>query len=98
MGCVLVSACARSELPSYPAVAGRQEVDLRWQPKAGMRIVHDVVTKIDVSGDAVRSVPKEQHKQQTAFTRTADITEVGPGFFVVRFGQNGVALPATVRF
>lgn len=98
MACSLALACARATLPEYPAVPGIHDIDLRWQPKAGMRIVHDVVTNIDVSGDAMRSVPKEQRKQQTSSTRTADITEVGPDFFMVRFGQNGVTLPVTVQF
>lgn len=92
-------ACARAETgPAYAPVAGVQEVNLEWQPTTGMRLVYRVTTDVEASGPLTQPVADKDKKRHVALTRSLEVTDVGPEYFDVRFSQNGVTLPATLRF
>ena len=93
----LLTACATSE-PSFPVVSGVPEIDLQWQPRAGMRLVQRVTTDVEMSGPLTGPVPDKDKKQRFTLTRTVEITDVGPEYFDFRFSQDGAVMPATVRF
>lgn len=95
----LAAACATAPTwPSYPAVPGVQEVDLAWNPQAGMRLVHRITTDIKASGPLTRPVPEKETKRRIVQTRALDITDVGPEHFDFRVVRDGWPLPATLRF
>jgi hypothetical protein len=95
----LVAACAGAAMePTYPAVPGVQEVDLTWQPREGMRIVHRVTTDVTASGELTKPIADTDKKQHISVTRTVEVTGTGPDYFDVRLGQNDATLPATLRF
>jgi hypothetical protein len=95
----LLAACARAAMePSYTAVPGVQEVDLTWQPREGMRLVHRVTTDVAASGPLTKPMADTDKKQHISLTRTVEVTGVGPDHFDVRLAQNDAVLPATLRF
>ena len=78
---------------------GVRDIDLTWQPRAGMRLVYLVTTDVEASGALTRPMADTDKKQHVALTRTIEVTDVGPGAdFDVRFAQDGSAIPATLRF
>jgi len=96
---LLVAACARAVVDSgYPVVPGVQEVDLKWQPQAGMRLVHRVTTDVEATGPLTRPLPERDRKQHIVLTRTTEVAGVGPDYFDLRFSQDGLPVPATLRF
>jgi hypothetical protein len=97
---LLVAGCASTDAtaPQFAGVAGVQEVDLRWQPAPGMRLVQRVTTEMEVSGPLTRPLPDAQKKQRIALVRTTEVAAVAPDHFDVRFAQDDVTVPATLRF
>ncbi len=96
----LLAACARATVReiSYPAVPDVQEVDLTWQPREGMRLVHRVTTEVEATGPLTRPVADRDKKQHMTLSRIMEVARVGPDYFDVRFVQDGATLPATLRF
>jgi hypothetical protein len=92
-----LSACATRQEPSFPAVAGVEQIDLEWRPRAGMRIVQRVTTDVDASGMLTGPLAEGDKKQHTVLTRSLDITDVGQTYVDLRFGQDGFVVPATLR-
>lgn len=92
-----LSACAMRQGPSFPTVAGVDQIDLEWRPRAGMRIVQRVTTDVDASGALTGPLAERDKKQHIVLTRSLDITDVGPGYVDLRFGQDGFVVPATLR-
>jgi len=95
----LLAACSRAAMePVYTAVPGVQEVDLKWEPREGMRLVYRVTTDVEASGPLTRPVADKDKKRHLSLTRALQVTGVGPDYFDVRFAQDGAELPATLRF
>lgn len=92
-----LSGCALRQEPSFPAVSGVEQIDLEWRPRAGMRIVQRVTTDVDASGALTRPLAEGDKAQHIVLTRSLDITDVGPTYVDLRFGQDGYVVPATLR-
>jgi len=95
----LLAGCAeRASGPAYPVDPSVQQIDLKWQPRAGMRLVYRVTTDVVASGPLTRPVPESDKTQHLSRTRSLEITDAGADYFDVRLVQDGWPLPATVRF
>jgi hypothetical protein len=97
-GAAWLSGCAELAAPAFPVVPDVREVDLKWQPRPGLRLVHRVTRDVEASGSLTRSMAEEQKKQRMSMTRTTDITAVGADYFDLRFAEDGAPIPATLRF
>lgn len=98
LGSFFLSACAEVSAPLFQVVPGVREIDLRWQPKAGMRVVHQIATRISISGPLAQNLPESQRNLARSQTRIMDITSVTSEYFEFRDTEGGVAIPATMRF
>jgi len=94
----LLAACAQLATPTFPVVPGVREIDLTWQPRPGLRLVHRVTTDVVASGPLTQSIADSQKKQRMSLTRSTEVTAVGPDSFDLRFAEDGAPIPATLRF
>ena len=96
---ILLAGCASGPMsdPGFPVVAGVQDIDLTWQPRAGMRLVYLVTTDVEASGALTRPMADKDKKQHVALNRTIEVTDVGPEHFDLRFAQDASVIPATLR-
>lgn len=97
-GAAMLAGCAELTAPAFPVVADVREVDLKWQPRAGLRLVHRVTRDVEASGALTRPLKEQQKKQSVSMTRTTEVTAVGPDYFDLRFAEDGAPIPATLRF
>lgn len=97
-GAALLAACAELAPPAFPVVPGVREVDLVWQPKAGLRLLHRVTTDVEASGPLTRPIADTQKKQRLSLSRTTEVTAAEPEYFDLRFAEDGIPVPATLRF
>ncbi len=98
VGYLLLSSCAQVPPVVYPTIPDVRQIDLRWQPTAGMRLAYQVTTAFTAGGPAAQSLPANQRSQRGVTTRVMDITSVGPDFFEVRFSEGETTIPASMRF
>jgi hypothetical protein len=57
-----------------------------------------MTVSVRLSGTVVQSEPESKRVQSVSVLRTIEFPDVGPGYFDVRVSQNGVNVPATMRF
>jgi hypothetical protein len=89
------AACAPTP-PALQIVAGINEVDLRWQPRAGMRLVQHTRAKFTVSGAFAQSLAPHQRSVEQRTTQRFEILLSTTDFFDVRIEGSGVR--GTARF